>query len=178
MKTLTKLQPQADFIDFGAPKTLGSHVFRMTFKADHVSLSEDYGTLVEFDENPEKPRATLPPAVWKQISPFVKRDFNDRLRAQGRKAGTWKTAGEVLLDRLLGRELAMLFWSLDGLTESDDAEIGAALRAWQAFRPEERWWLAGQVIASDSGTPDDSGKAWRRALVAMTVGAGLERGRS
>ena len=166
-KSAKKIKSGSKFVDFGAPVELGAHVFRMTVRPsqNEATLVEDYGSLIDgiFDDDPEQPRANLPLAVWKQVAEFVKRDFNERLRTQGQKVGAWKAAGEVLIDRLLGRELALLWWSLEGLTADNRGAIGAALKSWQSLRPEERWWLA-SMVANGAGGPGDGDKGWRRAV--------------
>ncbi|MGY6517227.1 MAG: DUF3780 domain-containing protein [Lysobacteraceae bacterium] len=127
------------------------------------------------ESDPEKKRAILPLDVWKKVAEFVRRDFNERLRAQGKKAGEWKVAGEVLMDRLLDRELALLWWSLEGLAAKDDAAIGAALKSWQGLRPEERWWLA-SLVACSAGNVEGGQLGWRRAIRAAMVEGSLPPG--
>lgn len=156
-----------DFVDFGANSALGAHVFRLRVSrtTGEALLVEDYGSLIDgiHDYDPEKPRAQLPMAVWEAVAGYVQKDFNARLKEKGYKVGKWKTEGEVLIDRLLGRELSLLWWALEGVEANDHTRIGAAVRAWQSLRPEERWWLA-SMVANVAGGPGDGNKGWRRAV--------------
>lgn len=156
---------------FGAPTELGAHVFRLrTDKTNNrMLLVEDYGdSRASEGEDPEQPRAALPAAVWQQVAPFVRRDFNERLANQKRKKGAWNCAAEVQLDRLLGRELTLLFWALEGLHDHETHAVGSALKSWQQLRPEERWWFAA-MAASGAGRPEDGCKGWRLAIRAALV---------
>lgn len=161
--TPRRAYPGLEFVDFGANDALGAHVFRLRVSQStgKASLVEDYGSLnASAVDEPEKTRVQVPVALWKSVAGYVQKDFNARLKEKGYKVGKWKNEGEVLIDRLLGRELALLLWAIEDLDPSDHTRLGAAVRAWQAYRPEERWWLSAQV--------GDGNGDWRRAVkVAM-----------
>lgn len=75
------------------------------------------------------------------------------------KTSTWKV-GANPVDRLLGKELCVLAWAVEGM-EFDHIPI--AVRNWLALRPEERWWLFGMTALSTGGVQDGN-KGWRLAL--------------
>jgi hypothetical protein len=65
------------------------------------------------------------------------------------------------VDRLLGKELCVLAWAIEGM---DFDHIPIAVRNWLALRPEERWWLFGMTAIITTGGVNDGGKGWRLAL--------------
>lgn len=102
-------------------------------------------------------RALIARQRWMEISGIVQREFNKRLKKINLAPGRWK-AGENPVDRLLGKELCVLFWAID---KTDPQQIGQAARNWLALRPEERWWLFGMAARED---------CWRQALSVALAG--------
>ena len=96
--------------------------------------------------------------TWRRIADDVKREFNRRLKEDGIKAGKWIRSGEIPVQKLLGKELMILVWSLQGVNEN---KIPKALSNWSGFMPEERWWLYTETNAA-RGSDDEMG--WRKAL--------------
>lgn len=151
---------------FGVPtETLAPHHFIVQIpratrgKGSEVLILEDLGMHREGDAPVILERALIPRAYWSEISGPVKRAFNERLKAHDLRTGTWKT-GRNPVDRLLGKELCVLAWALEGL---DEERVGRALRNWLSLRPEERWWLFGMVAATTQGVLDQE-SGWRIAL--------------
>lgn len=104
-------------------------------------------------------KATLDPALWAHIAPTVARAFNARLKTDGRPTGRWR-AGRTPVERLLGKELVLLVWAVDG---NDVGSARRALHNWQALTHEERWWLYTMTNATSRG-PEDNKYWWRRAI--------------
>lgn len=159
-----------EFVDFGAPSSFGSHIFRVEIpenRTDDIVIVEDYGYKGAENGIPkEEERVYLKRQAWNAISEAAKREFNDRLKAANISTGRWH-AGDNLLDRLLGKELCVLAWAAEQATEEQIAIICAR---WSALRPEERWWLFSMTVA-ETGLPDDLGRGWRKALFhAMSEG--------
>jgi hypothetical protein len=96
---------------------------------------------------------------WTAIRAEVQRTFNARLKNHDVKTASWKV-GENVVDRLLGKELCVLAWAVEGM---DMEKIPVAVRNWLALRPEERWWLFGMTAMSTGGI-NDGEKGWRLAL--------------
>jgi len=151
---------------FGVPKeTLAPHHFIVQIpratrgKGSEILISEDLGMHQEGNAPMVLERALIPRAYWSEVSGPVKRTFNERLKAHNLRTGTWKT-GRNPVDRLLGKELCVLAWALEGL---DEDRVGRALRNWLSLRPEERWWLFGMVAATSQEAMDRQ-SGWRIAL--------------
>jgi Protein of unknown function (DUF3780) len=142
---------------FGAPTEFGAHVFHVVIpaaKAESVSVVEDYGLI-----GGEIVRVVLPRFAWSGIAEAARKDFNQRLKAQKVLTGSWKT-GDVVIDRILGKELCVLAWAAE---KAQSTELPVICKKWTALRPEERWWLY-SMTASEAGCADDVGRGWRRAL--------------
>ena len=104
-------------------------------------------------------RVLLDRTRWTAIRAEVQRAFNARLGTQSLKPSVWKI-GDNLVDRLLGKELCVLAWTVEHM---DMDNIPVAVRNWLALRPEERWWLFGMAAMSTGGVGDGD-KGWRLAL--------------
>lgn len=150
-------------VDFGAPDDFGAHVFRVeisTAKSDKVRIYEDYGYKGGENGIPyEEERVVLNRMVWSGISETVRKNFNERLKAQKLSTGRWKI-GKTLLDRLLGKELCILAWAAERALPE---EIPVICSRWSALRPEERWWLF-SMTSAESGLAEDIERGWRKAL--------------
>lgn len=165
------------FVDFGAPDSFGTHLFRVEIPAsrqESVSLIEDYGYRgLEGGIPRDEERVILSRPVWAGIAEMARREFNDRLKAAKVPTARWHT-GTNLVDRLLGKELCVLAWAAE--TATDD-QLPVICSKWAALRPEERWWLF-SMTAAEAGLPEDTQRGWRRALfLALSDGEKPPEGR-
>ena len=165
------------FVDFGAPDSFGTHLFRVEIPAsrqESVSLIEDYGYRgLEGGIPRDEERVILPRPVWAGIADIARREFNDRLKAAKVPTARWHS-GTNLVDRLLGKELCVLAWAAE--TATDD-QLPVICSKWAALRPEERWWLF-SMTAAEAGLPEDTQRGWRRALfLALSDGEKPPEGR-
>ena len=103
--------------------------------------------------------ADIAGTLWRKISVRVVRelvqDMNEDERTKA--APSFKTGGNRL-SPLVGRELALLLWSLQ--EEGAEAQLEAILNGWRELAREERWWLYAKAAAPGQRT----GSGWRRAL--------------
>lgn len=158
---------------FGAPSSDDAHRFRLVLARPALvpalaELVEDHGALL-YDRPRAFPRARVPLEVWTEVADDVRDEFNKRLVEAGHPKGSWAphrarlARGEAVvteMDRMLGKELAVLLWALEG------APVKRAHRAfqrWAALVPAERYWLFWMTIA-EGGGPADGGAPWRRAI--------------
>lgn len=105
-------------------------------------------------------RVFLPRPKWDAIADEARAQFNQRLKRQGRKPGSWQV-GPNLLRRELGKELLLLAWAIE---EADPALIAVAVANWTGLEPEERWWLYTMTAASTGHATKDRGVGWRKAV--------------
>lgn len=113
-------------------------------------------------------RATLARTKWNTISKEVRLEFNRRLKADKKRAGRWVT-GPNGVQRLLGKELLVLVWSIEQASVSEEQTF-VAVRNWLGLKPEERWWLY-TMTAAATGFASQQGMGWREALrCALTFG--------
>ena len=124
-----------------------------------VQVSEYLGLQASSDKFVVIDRVALERPRWTAIRSEMQRAFNVRLKEHNLKSAIWKT-GENQVDRLLGKELCVLAWAVEGM---DIGSIPVAVCNWLALRPEERWWLFG-MTAINTGGITDSNKGWRLAL--------------
>lgn len=149
-------------LGFGVPATSDPHHFKVIIpKANtgKVQISEYLGLQAQSDEFAVIDRVLLDRPRWTAIRAEVQRTFNARLKNHDVKTASWKV-GENVVDRLLGKELCVLAWAVEGM---DMEKIPVAARNWLALRPEERWWLFGMTAMSTGGI-NDGEKGWRLAL--------------
>jgi hypothetical protein len=150
-------------VDFGAPDTFGTHLFRVEIPAsrhESVVIVEDYGYRgLEGGIPRQEERVILRRQVWSGISDMARREFNDRLKAAKMLTARWHT-GINLVDRLLGKELCVLAWAAE---TAEPEQLPIICSKWAALRPEERWWLFAMTVA-EAGLPEDNQRGWRRAL--------------
>ena len=149
-------------LGFGVPATSDPHHFRVLIPRGNqapVLITEHLGMGSETVRDQVIDRVRLERTRWTAIRAEVQRAFNARLKEHNLATGSWKV-GETMVDRLLGKELCVLAWSVEKL---EPEKIRLAVRNWLALRPEERWWLFGMTAMSTGGVQDaDSG--WRVAL--------------
>ncbi|WP_323126882.1 anti-phage-associated DUF3780 domain-containing protein [Acinetobacter indicus] len=149
-------------LGFGVPATSDPHHFKVIIpKANtgKVQISEYLGLQAQSDEFAVIDRVLLDRPRWTAIRAEVQRTFNARLKNHDVKTASWKV-GENVVDRLLGKELCVLAWAVEGM---DMEKVPVAVRNWLALRPEERWWLFGMTAMSTGGI-NDGEKGWRLAL--------------
>jgi len=124
-----------------------------------VQIIEHLGLQVHSDEFAVTDRVLLERPRWTAIRSEIQRAFNARLKEHKLKTSAWKV-GENPVDRLLGKELCVLAWAVEGMAMEN---IPVAVRNWLALRPEERWWLFGMAAMSTGGIGDGE-RGWRLAL--------------
>ena len=158
----TKTAVKHATLGFGVPATSDPHHFKVIIpKANtgKVQISEYLGLQAQSDEFAVIDRVLLDRPRWTAIRAEVQRTFNARLKNHDLKTASWKV-GENVVDRLLGKELCVLAWAVEGM---DMEKIPVAVRNWLALRTEERWWLFGMTAMSTGGIKDGE-KGWRLAL--------------
>jgi len=152
-----------DTIGFGCPNTTDPHHFVVEIPASRsgvVQITEHYGVKAGINGLPEvAERCHLARLIWSQIAEDVKREFNQRLRAKKMTTSRW-TIGTNKVERLLGKELLVLAWSVEGVQPET---VPNAVRNWIGLRPEERWWLY-TITAAATGRLEDAEIGWRKAL--------------
>ncbi len=120
--------------------------------------------LVSQEQTERGPRRSdlteVPADLWRQIGPRVARELAQGMQ-EGERKGTrapgFKT-GPNRLSPMIGRELAVLLWTLQ--EEGAAAQLEAILHGWRELAREERWWLYAKAGAPGQRT----GIGWRRAL--------------
>lgn len=151
------------FEDFGASKTLGSHVFLVDIPVSRsapVLVIESYGYRGGDRGIPEKEtRVQLDRNKWTQIADVCRGNFNERLKAKKIPTGRWHT-GMNKLDKLLGKELCVLAWACE---PANLEQVPVICQRWVSLRPEERWWLFRMTVA-EAGLVQDYNRGWRKAL--------------
>lgn len=149
-------------LGFGVPATSDPHHFKVIIpkaNSGRVQISEYLGLQHQSAELAVIDRVLLERPRWTAIRAEVQRAFNARLKVHSLRTSAWKV-GENPVDRLLGRELCVLAWAVEGM---DMDKIPVAVRNWLALRPEERWWLFSMTAVSTGGVKDGN-KGWRLAL--------------
>ncbi len=157
--TKTILHPT---LGFGVPATSDPHHFIIEIPRNNtgaVCIVENLGLQSHDHSQSQIARCILERPRWTAIRSEVQRAFNVRLKERQLKTSAW-VVGTNPVDRLLGKELCVLAWAIEGM-ELDHIPI--AVRNWLALRPEERWWLFG-ITAITTGSINDGGKGWRLAL--------------
>lgn len=129
-------------VDFGAyaePGYMHFYVQVPEDKKDYVRLYE----VSDFSKNNigiEKERARISLVVFSTIADDVKEFFNARLKKEKQRTGNWHK-GKVMFDRLLGRELCVLFWALEQTYPKDREDHETIVDNWKAMFDTERWLL-------------------------------------
>jgi len=154
--------PERPTIGFGVPATTDPHHFMVEVPKSStgaVRIIESLGLQAQGHETSIIERVVLERSRWTAIRSEVQRAFNLRLKEHNLRVSAWKV-GDNPVDRLLGKELCVLAWAVEGMAPEN---IPIAVRNWLALRPEERWWLFGMTAMSTGGV-HDSNKGWRLAL--------------
>lgn len=148
---------------FGVPLTeMSPHCFVVRVPKSTkgaVEIIESLGMEAKDQSHAEITRVVLERPRWTAIRQEAQRVFNNRLKEQSLTTHRWKV-GDNPVDRLLGKELCVLAWAVEGM---DIDSIPVAVRNWMALRPEERWWLF-SMTASSTGLAGEGDKGWRLAL--------------
>jgi hypothetical protein len=144
--------------DFGVVTEHGDHFefFIDTAAGAHCRLV----ATVQTERGPQRTDlAGIPGAIWRKISVRVVRELAVGMGESERaKAAPKLKTGTNRLSPLIGRELALLLWTLqeEGATE----QLEAILHGWRELAREERWWLYAKAAVPGQRT----GIGWRRAL--------------
>lgn len=151
---------------FGVPDNSFPHQFFVQVPAgnkldDLIQVVEDYGTDAEEGQTARVLRAQITRRVWARVRQQLQHYLNARLRGRGLKTSRF-SAGGNRVDRLLGRELCLLFWALEGAGE-DIGTIDLVYHNWLAYTPEEMWWMF-QQVAKSQGRVDSPIRGWRQAV--------------
>ncbi|MDY4377993.1 anti-phage-associated DUF3780 domain-containing protein [Pectobacterium brasiliense] len=149
-------------LGFGVPASSDPHHFKVIIpksSTGKVQISEYLGLQAQSEEFSVVDRVRLDRTRWAAIRAEVQRAFNARLKSYGLETSSWQV-GENMLDRLLGKEICVLAWAVEGM---DIENIPVAVRNWLALSPEERWWLFG-MTAKSTGSVEDRDVGWRIAL--------------
>ncbi len=149
-------------LGFGVPATSYPHHFIVEIPRNNtgaVSIVENLGLQSHDHTQSLIARCVLERPRWTAIRSEVQRAFNVRLKERNLKTSAW-IVGANPVDRLLGKELCVLVWAIEGMAFD---HIPIAVRNWLALRPEERWWLFGMTAITTGGV-NDGGKGWRLAL--------------
>lgn len=172
---LKKDTKQKKVLGFGFIPELSEHCFLVTIptsraKGADVLISEHFEwrelgkeeqIKVSFNDENAQVKVVLRRDVWDEIAEETKAEFNRRLRSLGVKTGKWLKAGQVPVERSLGKELVLLAWAIE---DCDPVLISTAVRNWLGLVPEERWWLYTMTNASTGHAVNGRGKGWRKAV--------------
>ena len=125
------------------------------------SLRKEPGERPLYDCEAQPPicRARVSNMVWRPLAYEARWDFDSRCLALGLPRVHWPR-----FDKLLGRELCVLFWSV--ATVGDRDEAAKVAQRWRQVSPEGRWWLyymtSGQ--GAEAGHSPEILRGWRAAL--------------
>lgn len=130
-----------------------------SFTTYEVVITKTAATLIERYSLLSNEMLTLPIEVFEQIEDTVKAHFNARLMKLNIKPGRW--GRKTTLDKLLGKELALLMLGLNGATEVEQERV---IANWCGLQPEERWWLYTQIFSVGRDRLD-IGKGWYKGIM-------------
>jgi hypothetical protein len=160
--TTEQAKAQHPTLGFGVPASSDPHHFKVIIpkaNSGKIEIREYLGLQAQNEELSVIDRVILERPCWTAIRAEAQRAFNARLKGYGLKTSSWQV-GENVVDRLLGKELCVLAWAVEGM---DIDNIPVAIRNWLALQPEERWWLFGMTAMSTGGI-EDRDVGWRIAL--------------
>jgi hypothetical protein len=147
---------------FGVPNAPMPHQFLIRVPAgrtDPVEVWEDFGAAAAGTSAQTLCRVSIPRETWRQVAEGLKNHLNRRLKEKGIKGARFVT-GDNRVERILGREVAVLAWAVEDATPD---EAAVAFNRWSQYRPEELWWMF-QQIDRDGGEWDDRKDGWRLAI--------------
>lgn len=113
----TKTAVKHATLGFGVPATSDPHHFKVIIpKANtgKIQISEYLGLQAQSDEFAVIDRVVLDRPRWTAVRAEVQRTFNARLKNHDVNTASWKV-GENVVDRLLGKELCVLAWAVEGM---------------------------------------------------------------
>jgi hypothetical protein len=150
-------------VGFGFDPEMSPHHFAVTRDGTGaVFLTERFvwgeATREEAEAVPT-PKAILDGYHWERIAGQVAEVFNQRLRQDELKAGTW--GRETLLAPYFGQELTLLAWAVE---DADPTVIPMMLANWVGLAPEERWWLYTTINATSGHPEHGKDRGWRKAI--------------
>jgi len=156
-------------VGFGGSGSAEEHRFVVSISRvirDPVTIIEDYGAQgTSESEGDRVVRAIVERSRWNEVSDAVRAEFNRRLKPRGMRTGRW-TSGDIPIDRLLGKELVLLAWSIENAPVE---KIPVALANWLGLSQEQRWSLYSLAAAATGDAILHRDIGWRRALmIAMT----------
>lgn len=117
-----------------------------------VKEGRDYAELFQHANGKTYREANISAPVWSAVKKGVEVRFNQTLKGNKLKVGHFKK-GETEVCRLLGKELGVLFFALEFVSDPDEADL--AMHRWLGYSREELWWLY---------TMSRNNKGWRKAL--------------
>jgi len=147
---------------FGVPNDPMPHQFLVRIpkgRLDPVEIWEDFGAAAIGSSSQTLCRAVIARENWHQVAEGLKSYLNRRLKEKGIR-GSRFSMGDNRIERILGREICVLSWSIEDATRS---EAAIAFTRWSSHRPEELWWLF-QQIDRDGGEWDAPKTGWRVAI--------------
>ena len=147
---------------FGVPVKGRPHQFLIDIpkgRKEFVEILEDFGVVPTRSGRSPISRVVIPRQNWGVIAADIQRYLNRRLKEKKLKTSRFIT-GENCVDRILGRELCVLAWSIE---KACVEETLVAFSRWLNFRPEELWWLYFQIV-KDGGKRNDKIIGWRLAI--------------
>lgn len=162
-------------IGFGYNPLESNHYFIIEIPkkiSENVNIYE----CVSNDNGEEKTlKIVIPKKVWLKVAPFLEREFNNLLSSYSLKKSKF-SVGDNIIERLLGKELCLLLFSIEHLDNNSD-DISQAIHNWSAIEREFRWFLYTMVDTS-AGEYSDSNiyKGWREAIkIALSDRPGANR---
>ena len=147
---------------FGVPNITGPHHFVVRVPSgrnDPVTILESYGCNGPSIDTKPSERVIISRDSWKTIVEPLKNYLNRRLKEKGFKVSRF-SAGDNMVERLLGHEICVLAWAIE---DSNEDEAREAFTRWSAYRPEEMHWLYQQIV-QDAGKPSNEARGWRLAI--------------
>jgi hypothetical protein len=144
--------------DFGIVDDTGDF-FEFHWNADNGGQCR-LEAIVQTERGPRRSElASVPAPVWSAVSSRAVRELAAGMGETERlKRTPTLKKGTNRLSPLIGRELAVLLWTL--MEVGDKGNIEAILQGWRELAREERWWL--YVKAAAPG--QRAGAGWRLAL--------------
>ena len=128
------------------------------FTWDDADRNSQKTDIVSDELNNPHEKIVLSREKWEAVKPVIEATLNATLKKTGRKLGKFMN-GNNAVERLLGKEMMVLLWAVEGCEMS---VVDNAVLNWQALSREERWWLFTMTNATTGGAGDRRG--WRMAL--------------
>lgn len=138
--------------------------FEWTFKAAEgedapaLKTGEEMSTDGQIIRKSDNLRIEISKHKWNLMVKDITAEFNTRLKEGKKPIGRFNIGGTPV-ERLFGKEMMVLLWSVE---DCDPSNIPTAIKNWKGLMPEERWWLYTTTNASTGGLKERKG--WRTAL--------------